>query len=573
MITKVRIEYFKRFPEVTFEIAGNVVLAGPNNSGKTTLLQAISIWNLCVQKWLIELSDASKEKRRTGFPVTRKDFSMIPLREMNLLWFNRITAYRFKDKSDRPRQPGQPKNISITLWGIDPSNHKDWNLSVIINYQSKEHVYVKLTDAQGNPLTELPEAVKKLNIVCLHPFSGMVAEETGLNHGYQNMLVGQGKLGDILRNLILEVYQKDQQEKSGIWKSLQQTINDLFGYRLLVPHYNVQIEPFIKIEYQDKKSKVKYDIASAGSGAHQVLTLLSFFSAKSASVFLLDEPDAHLQTILQRQVYNRLRLEAQKHKCQLIISTHSRTIIEDTDPEHILSFYGTPHRLLIKTHTVQVQKALKRLSSFDILCAEKRMNIIYLEDESDFKILHEFARIFDHPMKKIFMQPFFHPLHGRDTKEARAHFSALQAVHPTIHGVLLLDKESVDLPVPGKPAIKLHILRWKRYEIENYLLHPDTLLRFVKEEKPEAFTLENRKASEKYLKDNLPPTAYSDPLGNHDFFVSIAASKSLLPDFLKEANICLSKKEYFQIAAIMKREEIHPEVKEMLDNMAKALQL
>jgi hypothetical protein len=245
MITKIKVEYFKRFLNEEFELDGDIVLVGPNNFGKTTLLQVISVWNLGVQKWLAE---HAKAKQRTGVPITRKDFTAIPLREMNLIWSDRDTAY---SKEEKPGiKAGQPKLVSITLWGINPVDPAPWNLAVTFRYQSKEQVYVKLVDEKGSPLTDIPEAIKRLVIVHVPPFSGIGAEETGLKPGYQNMLVGQGKPGDILRNLLLEVYQNASPEKNNSWESLVKTMHELFGYKLLEPQYNENTDPFIRIEYQ-----------------------------------------------------------------------------------------------------------------------------------------------------------------------------------------------------------------------------------------------------------------------------------------------------------------------------------
>ncbi len=55
-IRKVRIEGFKRFDDVEFVLPGHIVVAGPNNSGKTTLLQAIAAWSLALTRWK-ELND------------------------------------------------------------------------------------------------------------------------------------------------------------------------------------------------------------------------------------------------------------------------------------------------------------------------------------------------------------------------------------------------------------------------------------------------------------------------------------------------------------------------------------
>ena len=45
MITKVVIENFKRFSRQEFTLSESIVLAGPNNAGKSTLLQALATWS------------------------------------------------------------------------------------------------------------------------------------------------------------------------------------------------------------------------------------------------------------------------------------------------------------------------------------------------------------------------------------------------------------------------------------------------------------------------------------------------------------------------------------------------
>ena len=39
------------FKDEIFELEDAIILAGPNNSGKSTVLQAISAWNLGLQRW------------------------------------------------------------------------------------------------------------------------------------------------------------------------------------------------------------------------------------------------------------------------------------------------------------------------------------------------------------------------------------------------------------------------------------------------------------------------------------------------------------------------------------------
>ncbi len=568
MITRVKLKYFKKFPEETFILDDNIVLAGPNNSGKTTLLQAISVWNLALQKWQDEHPESSKAKQRTGFPISRKDFTAIPLRDMNLLWSDRSTAF---SRNEEPgAKPGTPKLAAVSVYGNTPDTG-EWNSTVTLRYANKELVYIRLTDEEGRPLLEVPSQALKLKIVHVPPFSGIGAEETGLFLGYQNKLVGEGKPGDILRNLLLEVLRNDKKNKTHNWQALKGDVKDLFGFELLEPKYSDEVQAFIQVEYRDPGCKKTLDIASGGSGFHQVLTLLGFFYARPASVLLLDEPDAHQHVILQRQVYDRLREAARNKGCQLIASTHSEIILEDTAPKQILSFYGEPHRLDIETQRDQVREALKRLSSLDILAAEYKENILYVEDESDFKILREFCRVLNHRLKVFFDNPFYYAIHGRVVKEARDHLFGLKSIHANIKGVLLLDGDNRNLPDHEVSADGLTVLRWKRYEIENYLFYPESFYRFVGGAEPDLFSEVRRKAAQDYLHQEVARGAVENPLGENVYLVSVPHSKELLPLLLEKSGVELSRKDYYLIAAQMKIEEIHPEVKEKLDKMADVL--
>lgn len=78
MIHRVRLGSFKRFRDQSFELDDAVVLAGPNNSGKSTLLQAIATWKFGLDHWLAQREGGSRGVRRTGVALTRKDFTAVP---------------------------------------------------------------------------------------------------------------------------------------------------------------------------------------------------------------------------------------------------------------------------------------------------------------------------------------------------------------------------------------------------------------------------------------------------------------------------------------------------------------
>lgn len=89
MIQRVVIRRFKRFGEVEFVLPDHIVLAGPNNTGKTTVLQAIAAWALSLDRWK-QLNDFQRHGGGyTRAPIARQTFSAVPLRAFDLLWRQR----------------------------------------------------------------------------------------------------------------------------------------------------------------------------------------------------------------------------------------------------------------------------------------------------------------------------------------------------------------------------------------------------------------------------------------------------------------------------------------------------
>jgi hypothetical protein len=79
--------------------------------------------------------------------------------------------------------------------------------------------------------------------------------------------------------------------------------------------------------------------------------------------------------------------------------------------------------------------------------------------------------------------------------------------------------------------------------------------------------------AEAYLRDQLPPAVFRDPLQDHDFLTTTPASKTLLPEFFKAAEVQISKKEYYLVAQEMRDDEIAPEINDKLDAIQQAFGL
>lgn len=296
MIQEIRISHFKRFEaDEVIDVAGDVVLlAGPNNSGKSTVLQALAAWNLGLQRWIAERGERQSQKR---ISLTVDEFTAAPVREMNLLWRNRRTADARRTAAGKQTTKARP--IVIAVAGADVDN-TPWSLAIELLYANQKLVYARPVDPNqpDGPTPVIPPQARQVQVVHIPPFSGLETEEPFRDPGLRDRLIGQGRPGEIVRNLLWELWRQGDKKS---WDALVRDIEDLFGYTLLPPVYNATKQAFIVCEYRPRAKggapTPKLDIASAGSGFHQVLLLLAFFYAKPATILLLDEPDAHLHFI------------------------------------------------------------------------------------------------------------------------------------------------------------------------------------------------------------------------------------------------------------------------------------
>ena len=184
--------------------------------------------------------------------------------------------------------------------------------------------------------------------------------------------------------------------------------------------------------------------------------------------------------------------------------------------------------------------------------------MLYCEGESDRRILEAWAKRLDHPAGKFFRNPFLHPLGGRRTREARHHLFGVRAVHKDIRGLLLVDADGgEDLHDLSADGLDIHV--WRRYEIENYLLVPAAVARFLSGGEENDLFVRNAFIEE------LPASVLTDPLRDIEAVIRIPASKTIMPKLFDNTQLPLRKADYYRIAEAMKPEEIHPEVIQVLD--------
>ena len=462
MLTRLIIRNFKRFGEVEIELGSPVVFIGPNNSGKTSAMQALALWDIGLQRWNEKRSGRSTPEKRPGVTVNRRDLVAIPVPDANLLW-------RDLHVRDVRRVEGRPQtsNIRIDLIVEGVSNDRCWTCGLEFDYANEESFYcrpLRVSDGKAPDRMPIPEEPGHARIAFLPPMSGLAATETRLDGGAVNVRIGEGRTAEVLRNLCLEVHDQDPSP----WDRLVVHIRSLFGSELDPPRY-VAARGEIVMTYRERG--VRLDLSSAGRGLQQTLLLLAYMYANPGAVLLLDEPDAHLEILRQRQIYGLLTEVARASGSQIIAASHSEVLLNQAaGRDMVVAFVGKPHR--IDDRGSQVLKSLRDISFDQYYQAEQTGWVLYIEGSTDLSILQAFARRLGHERGiKALERPFVHVV-GNQPSAVQSHFHGLKEALPELRGVALFDRIDRVQP-PDLVPVECQI--WNRREIENYLCSRATL--------------------------------------------------------------------------------------------------
>jgi ABC-type transport system involved in cytochrome c biogenesis ATPase subunit len=564
MLTRIRIRNFKRFEDSVIELGKAVLLIGPNNSGKTTALQALSLWDIGLRRWNEKRKGKSSPEKRPGVTVNRRDLVSIPVPVANLLWRNlHVRNVSRSEENGKTLQKTENIRVDIVVEGV--TRDKAWSCGLEFDYANEESFYcrpLRIDDAGKERMT-IPDEAGSARIAYLPPMSGLADREFLKQPGEIGVLIGQGQTAQVLRNLCYQIYgNKD----AGHWDNLLRRVNDLFGVELLAPKY-VAERSEITMAYNDER-KNTLDLSSSGRGLQQTLLLLAHLYSNPGAVLLLDEPDAHLEVLRQRQTYNLLIHVAEQQGSQIIAASHSEVVLnEAAERDTVIAFVGKPHR--IDDRGSQVLKALRDIGFEQYYQAEETGWVLYLESATDLAILQEFAKLLSHEAQSFLARPFVKYVETNLPQRARDHFGGLSEAKNDLVGIAIFDRLDKKLQATGT----LVEMMWRRREIENYFCREDVLLAYARHDHPddlfgrtEAARREQtmREAIEEVTKlleiDDLAPWS-PDVKATDEVFDRVFKL------FFKKLGLPLQlrKSEYHILASLMPREELDGEITEKLD--------
>jgi len=568
MLTKIKIRNFKSFGSVEVELGNPVVFIVPNNSGKTSALQAIALWQVGLSRWNERRKGKGLPEKRPGVTINRRDLVSVPVPDANLLWRN------LHVRDVRKTETGQDtKNVRVDIIVEGVTNDKSWKCGLEFDYANEESFYcrpLRVADGDSGKRMLIPDEAAETLVAFLPPMSGLAATETRLDQGAINVRVGEGQTAAVLRNLCFVI----QSDKPELWKKLVEYIEALFGSVLDAPRYIPERGELV-MTYTEKD--VRLDLSSSGRGLQQTLLLLSYMFANPNSVLLLDEPDAHLEILRQRQIYQLLTDVARTNGNQVIAASHSEVLLnEAAGRDLVIAFVGKPHA--ITDRGSQVMKALEEIGFEQYYQAEQTGWVLYLEGSTDLAILRAFAeRLGYKKAVDSLARPFVHYV-GNQPGEVRKHFQGLREAAGQLKAVAIFDQ--LERPLPND--LGATGLTWQKKEIENYLCYPETLEAYARQSAaasaagPLFSEAEAQRRTDAMHESTAELEAALTTLGKGSPWdpntkVSDDFLAPLFQNYFRKLGIpnLMAKRNFYELAFFVPLQKIDPEIREKLDEIVK----
>ena len=598
-ISYVKISNFKGFGEnITIDFSEPSVIIGPNNSGKTSVLQALAMWNMGIRTWFREKGQG-KSKSKMGTSINRLNITQIPIQAAKYFWQNAFV---------RDAKNLVPLKISVgVMFG-----GKVQECTVVFKYFNAESIYC-FPDEDSLNIDGLIAYAGELDVKILYPMSGIAREEPLIADGRIDVLVGQGQTSEVLRNICYKIVENDLKNQTNDWETVTDLMKRLFNIELLKPFFNVP-QGTVELSYMIPEIAAKknsLDIGLSGRGQQEMLLLIAYIHTHKKAILLLDEPDAHLEILRQKQVFSVLKHLSEKNGNQIIIATHSEVILQEaSDNNLVLLLDGEPINLADSSKKT-IKAALKDYGLEHYYKAKISKAVVYIEGSTDLEILRAFAVKLKHNAANMLDDKIFsyyiqdnEPLKSLTNeinvasgyyKSAKNHFQAIQSCVPTLKGIGIFDNDNANRTDEVTPTLAL--LYWRRYEIENYLTFPYVIEDFVvdyfrKYSKTEIELGIIRNKVEEIVNQTIFLELLNSNQNAYDNYLKISGElkKELFKTFLSNRkasnflNICfgqisetfalpvmLNKANYYTLVKYLNPKDIEPEIIEKLDYLTQYL--
>jgi len=301
MINKIRIQRFKSVDDLELELGPITALVGPNNAGKSSVLQAIQFATSVCQS--LELDSVSKWQGniRSG-TLSSEQLIYTPLRDVHAL------ARGGSLKQDKTI------GIEITLNAADGQN-----ANILVSRGKNRNISCRV---RGKAIgTELQDLTQPFSVVA-PGMAGIPAVEEFRPKGIVRRAAARGDANSVFRNVLLAL-----SREVAAWEAFHSRLREVFPG--LTIHVSFDEDNGETIAAEAEFGDIRLPIDSLGTGVLQAIQILAYIGLYNPHILILDEPDSHLHPNNQRKLVHLLGSLAHQTGVQVILSTHSRNLLDE----------------------------------------------------------------------------------------------------------------------------------------------------------------------------------------------------------------------------------------------------
>ncbi|MDH4239561.1 MAG: AAA family ATPase [Phycisphaerae bacterium] len=363
----VHIKRFKNIEDAPFDLDKINVIVGANNSGKSSILQAIHFAIGTIQSMNLQgfLSGGGGSRRQTVDP---SKLIYVPSENVHALG----SGGRLWEDAHKSVQ------IELTL---DSGNV----IGMSVLKGRNRNIQVSLSDVStARSIANLEQPFT----IFTPGLAGIAKAEQHVSDGVLLRTIARGDANIVLRNTLLRLW--DERTSNENWNKFIFDLKEIFPSIDIQVKYATRTDEFINVYIDTEAGEIPLELA--GTGVLQTVQILSYINYFSPRIIVIDEPDSHLHPNNQRLLCSLLSMIADDRGVQILLSTHSRHVID--------SLQGTARLLWVRAGKVEpvldasVLSILLDLGALDIkeqIRAAASRFIVLTEDEipSSLKVLLE----------------------------------------------------------------------------------------------------------------------------------------------------------------------------------------
>jgi predicted ATPase len=300
-IHSVAIRRFKRLEEVTIPLQDSTVFVGANNSGKSSVLQAIH--------FAVAVAQTSGLVGGVNWAGDKYQLSFSPA----LLLYSPVADVMCLASGGNLTELVN-KRIEVTL-----SADSGATCTVALRRGRNRNIQVSI---EGRALGERLQDLSRPFSVYAPGLAGVPREEHYISPGLLRRAIARGDANLVLRNVLYQL-----SKKNDAWEEFHEDLRALFpGIRVQVA-LNEETDEHISalVQFGDEES---LPLDAAGTAVLQASQILSYVALFRPELLILDEPDSHLHPNNQRALCSLIIELSQSRGFQALMSTHSRHVLD-----------------------------------------------------------------------------------------------------------------------------------------------------------------------------------------------------------------------------------------------------